>query len=80
MKKINFNSIECRSESSKALLFLSRHISHIKHEGIAFHITFLLEEALLLQQANSSETLQGITQCIPTMQKIKDHNSLAYSQ
>jgi hypothetical protein len=72
---MNFNSIEDLYESSNALQFLSRQSIHIRHNGTTSQITlypFLGPPPF--QQANTSITLEGITQATPNKQNTKDHN------
>ena len=78
LKPIILSSIAVRSVTSKAQLFHSSQMIHIRHKGMAFQQ--LPPLSLLkrpIQPANKSTTRRGITHCTPNKHKTKDHNSLA---
>ena len=65
-----FNSVEDLSNPSNALWLRSLQISHIRHNGTAFQMTPLLLLAKLpFQLANTSKTVNGITHCIPQINR-----------
>ena len=72
--------IDC-SQSSKHLAFRSHHKHQNKQCGTNLHKPiFQCLPNFPCQEANTSLTLYGITQCIPNKQKTIDHNSYAIGQ
>ena len=83
LKIIILSSIVLRSIliPSKARLFHSHQMNHIRHKGMAFQqLPSLNLPDRPVQQASKSTTRQGITHCKPNRHKPIYHNSLEYSQ
>ena len=79
LKPIVLSSIAVRSVTSKAQLFHSSQMIHIRHKGMAFQQLPLLNlPHRPVQPASKFTTRRGITHCKQNRHKPIYHNSLEY--
>ena len=80
-KKMDLISWSFLSTSSKALLFLSFQIVHIRQRGTVFHaFSLFLPTKDPYHPTRFLFTEECITHCTPKREKVRYHNILAFSQ